>query len=183
MTIAPWKILKSKYLVRDRWLTLRADTCETAAGVRIDPFYILEKNDWAHVVGFDEKDRILIVKQYRHGSQTICAEVPCGVIDASDASPMEAAERELLEETGCVAERIEELGVFYANPARQTNRVHSFIALGIKQVADQKLDATEEIEFEFVDVKTLLALIDSGEFAQSLHVSSVLLALRKRGLL
>ncbi len=183
MTLKPWKILESKYLVKDQWLTLRADTCKTDEGAIIDPFYIFEKNDWAHVVGFDDEDRVLIVRQYRHGSQTICAEVPCGVIDDSDTSPMEAARRELLEETGCTAERMENLGIFYANPARQTNRVHSYIAYGIKKVAEQDLDEVEEIEFEFVDVQTLMGLIDSGEFAQSLHVSSVLLALRKRGLL
>jgi len=183
MTIKPWKILKSRYLIRDKWLTLRADMCETDDGAIIDPFYVFEKSDWAHVVGFDDEDRVLIVRQYRHGSQTVCAEVPCGVIDKDDVSPLEAAKRELLEETGCVAERMECLGVFYANPARQTNRVHSFIAFGVKKVAEQNLDKTENIEFEFVDLQTLMSLIDTGEFAQSLHISSVLLALRKNGLL
>ena len=181
--LKPWKILKSKYLHKDRWLTLRADTCETDTGTTIDPFYILEKNDWAHVVGFDDQDRVLIVRQYRHGSQTICAEVPCGVIDSTDSSPLEAIKRELLEETGCEAERFESLGEYYANPARQTNKVFSYIAYNVKQVAAQKLDETEAIEFEFVDLPTLAKLIDSGEFSQSLHISSVLLALRKRNML
>jgi ADP-ribose diphosphatase len=183
MSLKPWKILTTRYLVKDRWLTLRADKCENAEGLIIDPFYILEKNDWVHVVGFDSEDRILIVRQYRHGARKICAEIPCGVIDDEDTSPLEAIKRELLEETGCVADEIEPLGSVYANPARMTNRVHSFMAQRVRQVAEQQLDEMEDIEFEFVDIKTLMELIDSGEFSQSLHISSVFLALRRKGLL
>lgn len=183
MTLAPWKILKSTYLVKDRWLTLRADRCQTEEGILIDPFYILEKSDWVHVAGFDQQDRMLIVRQYRHGSRTVCAELPCGVIDEEDASPLEAAKRELLEETGCVAKHYQSLGSVYANPARQTNRVHAFLATDVSQIAEQNLDAEESIEFEFVDLKTLFELIDSGEFSQSLHIATVFLALRKRGML
>ncbi|MBU3914273.1 NUDIX hydrolase [bacterium] len=183
MTLFPWKIKKSRYLVKDQWLTLRADTCETVDGVQIDPFYVFEKRDWAHVVGFDSDGKILIIRQYRHGSGTICAEIPCGILDETDASPLEAAKRELLEETGCVSDHFEEIGKIYANPARQTNIVHCFVAYDVKRVSTQNLDEMENIEFEFVDLDTLFKLIDSGEFCQSLHVSSVFLTLRKCGLL
>ncbi len=183
MTLFPWKIKNSKYLVKDQWLALRADTCETADGVQIDPFYVFEKRDWAHVVGFDSEGKILIIRQYRHGSRTICAELPCGVIDESDSSPLDAAKRELLEETGCASDRFEKIGKIYANPARQTNHVHCFVAYDVRQVSAQNLDEMENIEFEFVDLDTLFELIDSGEFSQSLHVSSVFMTLRKCGLL
>ncbi len=183
MTIHPWKVLSSKYLLQDRWLTLRADQCETDRGTTIDPFYIFEKVDWVHVVGFDDQNRILILRQYRHGARKICVELPCGAIDESDNAPLDAMKRELMEETGCIAERIESLGSVYANPARQTNQVHSFVAFGVHQVADQQLDDTEEIEFEFVDIATVMQLIDSGDFSQSLHISSIFLALRHCGLL
>ncbi len=183
MTITPWKIKQSTYLLKDQWLTLRADTCETNEGVLIDPFYVFEKSDWANIVAFDSQGRILIVRQYRHGSQTICAEIPCGAIDDDDISPLEAAKRELLEETGCRAERFESLGPVYPNPARQTNRVYCFVAHDVEQVAEQNLDEVENIEFEFVELEILFKLIDSGEFCQSMHIASVFLALRKCGLL
>ena len=125
----------------------------------------------------------MITRQYRHGSRTVCAELPCGVIDDCDPSPLEAAKRELLEETGCVGNRYEEIGKIYANPARQTNFVHCFVAYDVKKVSEQNLDEMENIEFEFVDLDTLFKLIDSGEFSQSLHVSSIFMTLRKCGLL
>ncbi|MCP4752161.1 MAG: NUDIX hydrolase [Proteobacteria bacterium] len=183
MVLDPWKTLKSRYIVDDEWLTLRADRCETAEGVIIDPFYVLEKNDWAHVVAFDSKDRILIVRQYRHGSATVCAEIPAGIVDNSDASPLEAAKRELLEETGCAAERYQEVKKTFANPARQNNFVHCFLAYDAKKVCEPCFDETENIESEFVGLDELFALIDSGEFSQAIHISSVFMALRKRNLL
>lgn len=183
MALQKWQIQKSKYLVRDQWVTFRADTCVTANGLMVDPYYVLEEADWAHVVAFDDQDRILILRQYRHGSGTICAELPAGAIDETDTSPLAAAQRELKEETGCTAEKYEQLGSAFANPGRQNNRVYSYIAYHAKQVTDPKLDETEEIEFEFLTLQELFQLIDSGEFSQSLHISSLFLALRKRGML
>ncbi|NQU64589.1 MAG: NUDIX hydrolase [SAR324 cluster bacterium] len=179
MSIKPWDILSSTYLVQDQWLTLRADVCRTDKGILIDPFYIFEKQDWAHVMAFDAGGRVLIVRQYRHGSRTVCAELPCGVIDDSDCSPLDAAKRELLEETGCIAENYETLKSVFANPARQTNRVHCFVAYNARKIATPNLDASENIESEFVSLEELFRLIDSGDFSQSLHIASVYQALRK----
>lgn len=181
MRIEPWKVLKSKILVQDRWLTLRADTCETADGIRIDPYYVFEKKDWAHVMAFDAADRVLIVRQYRHGSRTITAELPSGVIDETDVSPLEAAKRELLEETGCLADGYEALTPVYANPARQTNRVHCFLAWNARRVAAPRLDDTERIESEFVTLEALFGMIDDGRFSQALHIASVYQSLRRTG--
>ena len=183
MNLKKWRIKESKYLIQDQWITLRADRCETSDGVEINPYYVMEESDWAHVVVFDTQNRILIVWQYRHGSGTICAELPAGAVDASDASPLEAARRELLEETGCTAENYESLGAVFANPGRQNNRVHCFMGYDAKPVTSPELEVTEEIEFEFININTLFQLIDAGDFSQSLHISSVFLALRKRGLL
>ncbi len=181
MSIKPWKIVRSKYLLQDQWLTLRADSCLTAEGIEVDPFYIFEKRDWAHVMAFDGEGRILIVRQYRHGSKTVCAELPCGVVDESDTSPLDGAKRELLEETGCVAESYVPIKPVYANPARQTNWVHCFAALNARKVAEPNLDPSENIESEFVSLEVLFGLIDNGEFSQSLHISSVYQVLRKIG--
>jgi len=69
------------------------------------------------------------------------------------------------------------------NPARYSNRIHTFIASGTRHVQQQQLDATEDIEFEFLPLPQVLSLIDSGSFSQALHVSGLFLALRGRGLI
>jgi len=81
MPLAPWKTLSSRYIIRDRWMTLRADRCETAAGVVIDPYYVQEPEDWVQVVAFDPADKILMIRQYRHAAGLISNELPCGGIE------------------------------------------------------------------------------------------------------
>jgi ADP-ribose pyrophosphatase len=182
MTITPWKTLDSRYVVRDAWMTLRADRCETAGGVVVDPYYVQEPADWVQIVAFDSEDRILITRQYRHGSGRISTEIPCGTVETSE-TPAQAIQRELLEETGCRAETLQPLPVLSPNPARYSNRVHTFLARDARRVQEPRVDATEEIEFEFLLVEEVLSLIDAGLFSQALHVANIFLALRSRGML
>lgn len=181
MAITPWKTIDSRYLIRDPWIVLRADRCETASGLSVDPYYVQEPPDWVQIVAFDREDRILLIRQYRHGAGAISTELPCGKIEPGEA-PADAARRELLEETGCAAEVLWPLPALSPNPAHYSNRVHAFIALDTQPIKEQNLDATEEIEFEFVSIPDVLALIDSGAFFQALHIAYLLLALRRRQL-
>jgi 8-oxo-dGTP pyrophosphatase MutT (NUDIX family) len=182
MPPAPWKTLASRYLVRDRWMKLRADRCETANGTVLDPYYVQEVDDWAQVVAFDPADRVLVIRQYRHGAGRVFTELPCGGIEQGEP-PIEAASRELLEETGCTAESLEALPVTFPNPARYNNRIFTFLAAGARHVQPQQLDAAEDIEFEFLPLAEVLSLINSGSFSQALHVSGLFLALRQRGMI
>jgi 8-oxo-dGTP pyrophosphatase MutT (NUDIX family) len=177
-----WDTLDSRYLIRDRWLTLRVDRCETDCGVIVDPYYVQEPRDWVQVVAFDSSDHILVTRQYRHGLGEICTELPGGGVDDGE-TPSEAIRRELLEETGHTTDEFHALPPMSPNPAIYSNRIHSFVARGAKQIRTPTQDATENIEFSFVTVPQLLSLIDAGRFAHALHVSTVLLALNKLGML
>ena len=182
-TLSPWKIIKTKKLVEDKWLTLRADTCETERGIIVDPFYVVECSDWVEIVAFNDNEEILLIQQYRHGAGKISTEIPSGIMESEDASPIEAAKRELLEETGCSAERFEHVGWLHPNPARQNNKNHCILAMGTRVIQEPKPDLTEDIRFEFVPLKTLIELIEKGTFLQALHISSLFLALKHRGLI
>ena len=176
--IKPWKILSSEYIVQDRWMTLRTDRCELPNGVVLDKYYIRENTDFVQVVPINAEGQILIVRQYRHGPQVISTEIPGGLVDPGE-EPIVAAKRELLEETGCVADRFEAVTPLYTNPARNTNSAHTFIAHNARIEHPPEQEATEHIEFEFVSRDELFALIDNGQFAHALHVASLLLALRQ----
>ena len=181
--LSPWKIIKTKKLVEDKWLTLRADTCETERGIIVDPFYVVECSDWVEIVAFNDNEEILLIQQYRHAAGKISTELPSGIMESEDASPIEAAKRELLEETGCTADLFEHVGRLHPNPARQNNRNHCILALGTRVIQEPKPDLTEDIRFEFVPLKKLIELIEKGTFFQALHISSLFLALKHRGLI
>lgn len=163
-------------------MNLRADKCLTPSGVVVDPYYVQQPMDWVHIVAFDSSYKILLNEQYRHGAAKISIELPCGAIEPGE-KPLEAITRELMEETGCTFDRIEELPPISPNPARYSNMIYPFVAFDTKVVADQNLDESEDISFKFVPLAKVMELIRTGKFLQSLHVSSLLLALDKARLI
>lgn len=175
-----WKKLSSRDVLRDRWVRLRADRCEIAPGKIIEPYYVMEEPEWVHVVPFDATHRVLLVRQYRHPIQEFSWEFPGGGADAGEAL-LATAKRELREETGAVGKRWQHLGGYSSNPARQTNRVHGFIAENVRITSAAKLDDTEAIESRFFSVDEVLALVRSGAFTNVMHLSLFYRALDVRG--
>ena len=127
------------------------------------------------VVAMDSSQRFLIVRQYRYAANIVCHELPGGIVEDGE-SPLDAAKRELKEETGYEASSWKELPPMYANPARQTNQIHCFIARNLRNTGKQLFDDSEVIEFEFLTMLEVKDRIQGGEFCQALHVSSFLLA-------
>lgn len=180
MALKPWRVEQSREALRTPWFRLRADSCVAEHGVRIEPYYVLEAPDSVHVAAFDAAGRLLVTRQYRHAGKTICWELPCGEMMAGEA-PERAAARELLEETGCRADSIEQVAVNFADPARTTSRVHSFLAQGASVVQPPELDASENIEFEFLPLRAVFERIADGSFCQSFHVATLFLVLQRLG--
>ena len=86
-------------------------------------------------------------------------------------------ERELKEETGYTAEHWELVFSPFANPARQTNRIHCFLARGLTDTGKKALDLTEEIEHELLAIPELKRRIFEGEFAQAMQIGTLFVAL------
>jgi ADP-ribose pyrophosphatase len=143
--LKPWMVEESNVTFEDRWLKVRTDRCIGARGRVIDPFHVLELPAWVNVVALTPDGDIVLVEQYRHGVGAILVELPAGIIDPGD-TPASAAMRELREETGFTAQELHLVGSMDANPATQTNRSYSFLAIGATRAGDQRLDETEEIE-------------------------------------
>lgn len=176
MTIKPWKILGSKYLYKTNGVAVRIDQCEIQNGSVFEP-YVIETGTWVNVIALTKDRKIVLIKQYRHGVGQVLLEIPAGVMDAEDESPLQAAKRELLEETGYASEKFVQIGSVYPNPATHTNMTYSFLALDVEKVGEQNLDETEEIEISLVPFDEFIALAKEGGLPQALHVSALFFAL------
>jgi 8-oxo-dGTP pyrophosphatase MutT (NUDIX family) len=176
MPIKPWKILDSKYLYKTNGVALRIDQCEIQNGNVFEP-YVIETGTWVNVVALTKEREVILEKQYRHGVGQVMLEIPAGVMDEEDESPIRAAQRELLEETGYTSDRFIEIGKVYPNPATHNNLTYSFLALDVEKVGQQNLDETEEIEVSLIPFDELIDMAKEGGLPQALHVSALFFAL------
>jgi 8-oxo-dGTP pyrophosphatase MutT (NUDIX family) len=175
VVMRPWKRLASAPVLDTPWFRVTADRCELANGTVLDPYYVVHESEWVHVLAVNHRAEVLVVRQYRYAADVVCTELPGGVVDHGE-EPLAAAKRELLEETGHTAQDWSYVGWLFANPARQTNRVHLFVARDLTASGDQHLDASEEIAFDFLAASAIDDAIAKGEFSQALHVASYLRA-------
>lgn len=175
----PWELLDSELVLDRRWLRIRRDRVRTGTGVVIDEFHVIESAPWAAVVCVTEARELVLVEQYRHGHGGPSLELPAGVIEPGEPA-LDAARRELREETGYEAAHFEEFWRIRPEPARHEQWAHFALATGARQAATQALDVTEEMTV----VRRPLSQLDEvlGEMVHGLHVAALLLAAR-RGLL
>jgi ADP-ribose pyrophosphatase len=181
MSNLSWKTVSKEYLYQETWLTVRKDRCTKPDGNEVYPYYVFEFPEWATALPITEDGKIILVKQYRHALGVTCIELPGGCIDDTDASPEAGVRRELLEETGYVFDNVIHLGETSPNPSTNSNLMHMYLATGGKKVAEQQLDANEEIQVFEVTMGELLQLLDEQKIVQSMHVTTILYALRKLG--
>jgi len=177
----PWTTLDSRMLVEDRWIRLRADRLRTETGAEIAPWYVLDYPDWVAAVVLTEDDRMVLVRQWRHGAQAWSLELPGGVMDATDADPVVAGQRETREETGYEAADWRYLTAGHANPAIQTNRLHVVLGTGARLSTVATPEPGEAIRVEVLPVAEVLAGLPRGMIGQSMHVGAILLGLASLG--
>lgn len=139
-----WKVLRSEYLFRRPWLTVRRERIGLPGGGEIPEYYVLEYPDWVNTIARTCTGEFVFVRQYRRGLDRTCFELCAGVRDPQDATPEAAARRELLEETGFGGGQWSELMVVSANPSTQTNLTHCFVATDVERISEQHLESTED---------------------------------------
>ncbi|EEI90890.1 NUDIX hydrolase [Sphingobacterium spiritivorum] len=177
-----WKLLASEYIIKRPWATLRVDKMELPNGNIKEEYYVLEYPTWVNMIGITKDQKILFVRQYRHGADQIMVELPAGVVEEGE-DPRDAARRELLEETGFAFEGIEEICKLYANPATSGNLTYTYILQGGVKVQEQELDNSEDIEVVEMTIEEAKTFLFENKLGQALHTAALFYAFRKLGLL
>lgn len=171
MAIKPWRVLDTRHL-RER---IRLDRCEVSSG-RIFEATVFEFQPWATVVPLTPDGQVILVRQYRHGLGQVTLELPGGIVDEGE-TPLQAARRELQEETGYAGRTFIEIGRISPNPAIQSNLVHFFLTPDAEAAGGQHLDATEEIEVSLMPLDELVALARNNGLLNALQVAALFFAL------
>lgn len=166
-----WKVLDSEYLFDRPWLTVRRERIGLSNGHVIPEYYVLEYPDWVNTLAVTKDGRFLFVRQYRHGLGETCYELCAGVRDPGDASPLDAARRELWEETGYGNGTWREWMVISANPSTQTNLTYCFLATDVEPVSTQHLEPSEELTVHLLTREQVLGLLLGDRIKQSLHAA------------
>lgn len=168
----------------ERWQTLRRTTVSTTPVFRVEvverrsprgqeaKFFVADVPDWVNVVAFTPDEHLVLIRQYRQGTDSVTLEIPGGVVDAGE-SFLEAARRELREETGYEARELIELGFVHPNPALQNNRTGMVLALDAVLTHPTDFDEHEDIEVELAPLREVEDLVRRGEITHALVVSAL----------
>ncbi len=162
-----WRRVRDESAGSYRVFEVRRIELEDGRGRDRGHAFTLAGSDWCNVIAVTPDDDVVFVWQYRFGSDALSLEIPGGVIDAGEA-PEHAALRELREETGYEADRIEPLLVIEPNPALQNNRCFTFVAVGARPTTATRFDPMEELETTLLPAARLEDLLDSGQVTHSL---------------
>ena len=177
-----WETISSEYLFRRPWLTVRHDKVRLPDG-RINPeFYVLEYPDWVNIIAITENGEFVMERQYRHGLDKTCYEIAAGVVENGE-TPLEAARRELEEETGYGGGEWKELMLISGNPSTTSNLTHCFLAEGVRKVSAQHLDSTEDLSVCLLSLDQVRQLLVHDKIRQALMAAPLWKYFAEKGLL
>ena len=169
------KILSTKRIYSGRIITL--DLCEVELpDGQHQMREIIQHPGAVALIALDDENRLLLVRQFRSASAEIMTEIPAGVLDG-DEQPVNAAIRELQEETGYKPGKIESLGGFYTAPGYTTEYIHLFVAT---QLVESRLpaDVDEFIELDHIALSDALNMVERGEIKDAKTIIALLMYAR-----
>ncbi|WP_295727808.1 NUDIX hydrolase [uncultured Muribaculum sp.] len=175
-----WATIDSRYIIQRPWLTARCDTIRHPDGRVNDEYYVLEYPAWVNVIAITRDGKMVFVEQYRHGLDDIFMELCAGTVENGE-TPIEAARRELSEETGFGGGEWTLNMVSSANPSAMTNLNYSFIATGVERISEQHLDETEDINVHLLYPEEVKRLLLDNRIKQSLMAAPLWKYFAQRG--
>lgn len=168
--IRPWETIGSTAAGDHRIFTIRSDRKISPRTGQAHDFYVIDCQCWVNVIALTPERQLVMVEQYRHGSNTVELEIPGGMIDPRDVSPVAAGERELREETGYEGEQARLIGEIFPNPAIMNNTCYTVMVENCRCVHPLEFDGGEDLITRLVPVADLSALVADGKIRHSLVV-------------
>lgn len=161
--VRSWKRLSTRYLLKaEPWIEVMVDTIELPSGRIVEDYYRVDLPDYVMIYATNPDGRILLVRQYKQALDEVLPALPTGIIDDGE-SPRDAAQRELLEETGYASDNWASLGAFQVDGNKGCGTAYFFSASNIRKLKDPIWDDMEETEVIFDDPENFLTKIANGD--------------------
>ncbi|MBR6402131.1 MAG: NUDIX domain-containing protein [Eubacterium sp.] len=180
-----WEEVSTEHIVQDEWIDFRKTAFRFPDGNVFEPFYTYSRRDYVVVVAEDEEGRLICVKQFRQGIREVTTEFPAGGIEREDGKQygsnssaedaLEAAKRELIEETGYESDEWEHLISIPSNATIADNWAHIYAARNCRKISDQSLDEMEFLNVKLLTPQEIDTMIKEGNFKQAMHVMAWLM--------
>lgn len=171
--IEPWKLLNRKHVGDFKIFDITVDRKANPRNGYEHDFYIMHPPGWVNIVPITTNNEFVLVEQFRHGSETVEIELPGGVMDPEDASPVETAIRELREETGYEGQNARIIGEVFSNPAIQSNKTSTVLIEDCELRHDIELDPGEDLNTKVAPFAEVERMAANGIFRHSLVVAAL----------
>ena len=167
-----WKLVKTKPVFESKWIKIEKRNYKLPTGKIKENYYHLKRPDYVLIIAIDDKERIVVLRQYRRGVDDFVYEIPAGWIDEGE-TPLQAAIRELREETGLSGEG-KTKSTLYAQPAFSSMKAHVVIlkiGSGSAQVTNTEQD--EHVSFNIIPIAKVRRMIKEGKIKDMGFLSAI----------
>ena len=184
-----WEEVSTEHIIQDEWIDFRRSAYRFPDGTVFEPYYSYSRRDYVVIVASDCDGNYICVRQFRQGIREVTTEFPAGGLERSgekeyrsgngdelSEDALDAAKRELLEETGYASNEWTHLLTIPSNATLADNYAHVYMAKNCSKVGGQNLDETEFLNVELHTEQEIGELIRTGRFQQAAHVMAWLLA-------
>ena len=168
--IKPWPTIESKSVANFRVFSIRADQKISPRTGQPHDFYIIESVNWVNIIATTPDQQLVMIEQYRHGSDTVELEIPGGMMDAGETSPVATGGRELREETGYEGRNARLIGEVFPNPAIMSNTCYTVLVENCELRHATEFDHCEDLITRLVPIAEIPALVAQGKIRHSLVV-------------
>jgi 8-oxo-dGTP pyrophosphatase MutT (NUDIX family) len=166
--IKPWQKISSQRVGEFGVFTIRSDRKISPRTRQEHSFFVVESVNWVDVIALTPDQQLVLVEQYRHGTNTVELEVPGGMMDAKDSSPEMTGRRELREETGYEGDRARVIGQIFPNPAIMSNVCFTVLIENCHCLHAVDFDHGEDLTTRLMPVSELPRLVANGKIRHSL---------------
>ncbi len=175
MKDSPWKLLKREEVFASKFVSVYKDTLEIHNGKIIDDYYVVKKHDYIIIVATDEEGKLIVLNEFKYGAGKFMFGLPAGHIE-KNMSSLDAAKKELLEETGYGEGTFEEIGPYYEAPTKDLNTLYLVRAKNVTKISEPHLENSELLTVQLLTIDDVKKQIKEQKWQASFAISALALA-------